>query len=417
MAVTGTSELDFPPSRSHPCHAEQMDNDETMLNRFFDGAFGRYVLPAVILQSVLIGGGYATGREIVSYGAKYGAFGWIGGIAIFLGFSLMSILTFEIARIFRVYDYRSLVKQFTWKLWILYDLIYVSMALLVVAVMASATGEIVQQTLGLSYWFGVVFAIVLVGLLNFYGRWLIERFKAYGTVALYSGYLIFTVYVVSNTWQHTREVLSVGDTSYITTPITLEIVLWTGILYVGYNLAVYPACLFALRRQTERKETVWGGIVSGILMTVPWFLTYFALMGFYPSDEILGATVPWLKMLEHMGNPWLITAFGVVVGWTLIETATGMIHALVERVNANLQEFHKAPFSPGQRALISVIFLLIATALARIGIIDLVARGYAIMGYGLIGVFGIPLATIGLFRIMKPEWKKEFWVQDKRLRV
>jgi uncharacterized membrane protein YkvI len=37
----------------------------------------RVVLPGIILQSVLIGGGYATGREIVEYGAKFGANGWV----------------------------------------------------------------------------------------------------------------------------------------------------------------------------------------------------------------------------------------------------------------------------------------------------------------------------------------------------
>lgn len=31
---------------------------------FFDGRYGKYLLPGVLLQSVLIGGGYATGREI-----------------------------------------------------------------------------------------------------------------------------------------------------------------------------------------------------------------------------------------------------------------------------------------------------------------------------------------------------------------
>lgn len=387
------------------------------MNSFFEGAFGRYVTPAVILQSVLIGGGYATGREIVTFGAKFGAVGWIGGITIFIGFTLMSILTFEIARIFRVYDYRSLVKQFTWKLWILYDLIYVPMALLIVAVMASATGEIVQQTIGLSYWGGVSFAIIIVSVLNFYGRWLIERFKTYGTIALYAGYIIFTLYVISNTWDHAQDVFRARDTSYIPNPITMDMVIWTGILYVGYNLAVYPASLFSLRRQTKRKETLWAGIISGILMTVPWFLTYFALMGFYPSDEILGATVPWLKMLENIGRPWLVTLFGVIVGWTLIETATGMIHALLERINTHLREFGRVPLSPGQLGLTSVVFLLIATALARIGIIDLIAKGYTLMGYGLIGVYAIPLATIGFFRIIRPEWKKDFWAQGNTLHV
>ncbi len=46
---------------------------------FFDGAFGKLILPGIVLQSVLIGGGYATGREIVEYGAKFGAMGWLAG--------------------------------------------------------------------------------------------------------------------------------------------------------------------------------------------------------------------------------------------------------------------------------------------------------------------------------------------------
>lgn len=47
-----------------------------LFDTLVEGPFGKIVLPAVILQSVLIGGGYATGREIVTYGAKYGAAGW-----------------------------------------------------------------------------------------------------------------------------------------------------------------------------------------------------------------------------------------------------------------------------------------------------------------------------------------------------
>lgn len=77
----------------------------------FDGAFGRYILPGIILQSVLIGGGFATGREIVEYGAKFGALGWLGGIGIFIGFTVMAILSFELTRMFQAYDYRSLLKK------------------------------------------------------------------------------------------------------------------------------------------------------------------------------------------------------------------------------------------------------------------------------------------------------------------
>ncbi len=32
------------------------------MKKFFEGGYARYVLPGVLVQSMLIGGGYATGR-------------------------------------------------------------------------------------------------------------------------------------------------------------------------------------------------------------------------------------------------------------------------------------------------------------------------------------------------------------------
>lgn len=51
---------------------EQRKPQNSGKKSFFDGAFGKYLVPGILLQSVLIGGGYATGREVISYGAMYG---------------------------------------------------------------------------------------------------------------------------------------------------------------------------------------------------------------------------------------------------------------------------------------------------------------------------------------------------------
>lgn len=48
----------------------------------FDGNLGKYLLPGIVLQSVMIGGGYATGREIVEYGAKFGATAGMQALAL-----------------------------------------------------------------------------------------------------------------------------------------------------------------------------------------------------------------------------------------------------------------------------------------------------------------------------------------------
>jgi uncharacterized membrane protein YkvI len=378
------------------------------LNSFFEGWFGRYVLPGIIMQSVLIGGGYATGREIVEYGAKFGAIGWIAGLTTFLGFAFLSFLTFELARIYKAYDYRSLVKQVAWKMWFLYEIVYVLLGLIVIAVMASATGEIVQQTLGLNYWTGVFSITVVVGVLNFYGRHLIERFKTFGTAALYSGYIFFSLIVLSDRWEEMVATLSRGDTSFSTEPVTAGMAITVGIVYVGYNLVFAPT-LFTLRRQSTRRETFWSGMIAGFLMTFPWFLTYFCLMGFYPDPKVLEATVPWLVMLEAVGGSAIITLFGVVVGWTLIETATGIIHAIIERLHVHAKELGRKPMTHTQDSLFAIAMLVISVGLARIGIVDLIAKGYAAMAYGMILVYIIPLLTVGIYRILRPEWKKEFW--------
>jgi uncharacterized membrane protein YkvI len=363
----------------------------------FNGPYGRLLLPGVILQSVLIGGGYATGREIVEFGAKYGSLGWIAGIAIGIGFALMAFLMFEIARRFQAFDYRTLLQRLIGPLYWLFDIVYVLLAILIIAIMAAATGEILNSTLGLPVWVGVAIMIVVVGLLNFYGEGLIERFKSIGTGALYLAYILFATLVITRNWDRIQETFATGDHS-LHADVPVLAVLWTGVLYVGYNLAVYPAALFTARRQTRLRHTVIAGLVAGVLMVVPWFLTYIALMGFYPQEEVFGASVPWLEMLGQEAV-WVVVLFGVVVGWTLVETATGMIYALVARVDQNLVDLGKRPINRPTAGSISVVTLLLALLLAQVGIIDLIATGYTAMAYAMIAVFGIPLLVRGLYLI------------------
>jgi uncharacterized membrane protein YkvI len=366
--------------------------------RFFDGHYGRLVLPGVIAQSVLIGGGYATGREIVQFGAKFGALGWIAGLWIAIGFGLMAFLMFEVARRFQAFDYRTLLKHLIGPFYWLFDIVYILLAVLIIAIMAAATGEILSETMGVNYWIGVVLMIVIVGILNFYGEGLIEKFKSFGTMALYLGYILFATLVISRNWDRMVDNLASGNHS-MTPDISVLAVIWSGILYVGYNLAVFPAALFTVRRQTRLRQTALAGVIAGLLMTIPWFLTYFALMGFYPDEDIFGATVPWLQMLGGQAA-WVIVVFGIVVGWTLIETATGMIYALVARVDQNLIDANRQPISRRGSGAIAVVTLVLALLLAQVGIIELVAKGYTAMGYAMIVVFAIPLLLRGTYLIV-----------------
>lgn len=386
--------------------------------RLLEGPFGSLVLPALILQSVLIGGGYATGREIVEFGAKFGAAGWLSVVAIFLGFTVMAILTFELARVFEVYDYKNFISELIWKFWPLFDLLFLVMAVLVIAIMAAAAGEIVEQTVGVPYLVTIVAIILVVGVLTYYGARIIEEFKTFGTGLLYLGYVVFGLAVLIPLWGDVSATFAAWETGYVADAST-GAVLQSGILYVGYNLVVFPAVFFALHRQATRRETVFAGVLAGLLMTIPFALTYLALMAFYPAENVMGAGVPWLPMLESVGGGWLVLLYGIVVGWTLIETSVGLIHAVITRIDANIEDIQVAMFddveglSRMQRGGLGAGILVGALLLAQVGIIPLIAQGYTLMAYFFLALFALPLLTVGVYRIINPDWKADFWSETE----
>lgn len=372
------------------------------LNSFSFTNLKRIFLPGIILQSVLIGGGYATGREIVEYGGKFGASGWISGLAIFTGFSVMSILSMEACRQWKVYDYKSLLKKMVGKGWIAYEAVYLALIILIIAVMAAAAGELLHTTMGFNKWLGVAIIIVTVGFLNYKGDETIARLETIGTIALFATYLFFSISIFAMKGGAISETFRQWDTSHFDDPPSLGLLLLTGIIYVGYNLGVYPASFFTYRALETRKQSCVAGLISGLLMTVPWFLTYFALMAFYTNKPTLQAAVPWLEMLRGF-HPAYIILFSIVVGWTLIETATGVIHGFIGRIEAAAQT-KGTRLKKSHKAMISLAALVAALVLSQVGIIDLVAKGYTLMAYAMIAVYALPLLfyAIVLFKEKTP---------------
>lgn len=365
--------------------------------------YAKYLLPGVILQSVLIGGGYATGREIYQYGAMFGSMGWISGITIAIGFSLFAFLTFEICRMNKVYDYKNFIKQMIGPLWPVMDILTILIAILLIAVMAAATGSIFAQV-GLPSFLGNIVVIIAVGILNFFGSGIIEKFESIGTILLYCGYILFTIIVIARRGDHIGEVFASHSTVAYDGRVTVMLCIWTGILYVAYNINAIPMGMFSLKRQTSRKETLCAGLFAGLLMVIPWFLSYFAMMCFYGDMSIVGPEVetPWTMMITAVnGGAALLTLFGIVMGWTLIETATGCIHMIIDRFDIAIQESGKSELGRNRRGIIAVVTLILALLCSRIGVVDLIGAGYTYLAYGFIIFYLLPTLIIGGYKVIK----------------
>ncbi len=375
--------------------------------------FHTLVLPAIIAQSMIIGGGYATGREVVEYAGRFGNWGWLSVAIITVCFAVVMALSFELARLAGAYDYKTWSRNLVGPFWWLVDLLILSMMMLVIAVMTAAIGEVLQQTLGIPKPLSLAIALACVGFLSWRGSGFIEKAKTWGSAALYLGYCAFAVLVLTAPVEEAGAQSVAQPVAAATAPEggVLEVIV-AAVLYVAYNVAVVPAVLFCLHRQTRRSETFSSGALAGVAMTVPFALTLACLLRF-PQASVMDAEVPWLPMITsaadgRAGGPALwIAIFGLVAGWTLIETAVGSIHALLRRVESHLDDLPRrwrpasGRLTRVQKAGTAVGVLAAAAGLSTFGIIDLVARGYGTLAWGFIALVVVPLFVVVPYRSLR----------------
>ena len=87
------------------------------------GRLTRWVLPGLGVKAVVIGGGYATGRELAEFFLSRGPWGGLYAIlCATLLFSIFCALTFLAARRFGTFDYRSFFRKLLGPAWPLFEL-------------------------------------------------------------------------------------------------------------------------------------------------------------------------------------------------------------------------------------------------------------------------------------------------------
>ena len=139
------------------------------MNRMFQ----IYIVPAAVFVSVVMGGGYGTGREVIEFFTRYGLLGGLfGTLVAACVFALVLACTYEFARIFQAYDYRTFFKRLIGPFWVCFEVLYLLLFLLVLGVVGSAAGNILEQEFGISSYIGMVGVLVLVWL-----RWCISGAK------------------------------------------------------------------------------------------------------------------------------------------------------------------------------------------------------------------------------------------------
>jgi uncharacterized membrane protein YkvI len=351
--------------------------------------FQRFLLPGFVFQSLCIAGGYGTGRELVEFFLLFGPRGGLlGMLPATLLVSVACAIAFELARMTHSFDYRSFLKVLLGRAWFIYEIAYLLSILLILAVIGSATGAVLDETFGLHGTTSTVLLLAVIAFLAFKGTRLIEGVLSVWSFVLYAVYIAVFVLSLYAFGPHIREALA----NWPAEPGWFL----TGTRYGALQLALVPAVLFAATHLTCRRDAVVAGLLAGPILMIPALLFFFAMLGHYP--DIVERPVPVNYILEQLGSPVLLWLFPVVLIGTFIETGTGMIHAFNERLAGGLGALGRA-LPRVARPAIAVALILAALLLSRWGIIDLIAVGYGAMTWVFIGILVVPLLTIGAWKV------------------
>lgn len=352
----------------------------------------RLLVPGFIFQSIVIAGGYGTGAEIVQYFLVNGLVGGLLGMVVTtVLWALLCAVTFEFARVFKTFDYKSLMTRLLGKPGhILYEISYVVLMLMVIGVCISTSGSMVADITGLTPWVGIILLSVGIVLLIVKGTETIERVLSFWSYVLYAVYALFMVICFTKFSSGISDAFAaaeIGKGWFV-----------NGAQYAFYNLGCVPLFLYALRDCPSRKEAVTSGILSGFIAVIPAAMLMLVLAG---VPGTVSAEVPVSVVFAQLDMKWLYIIFEIVLFGTLVETGAGFIKAIDDRIGLAVTHNGEKPAPSWLHPSIAVVGVILGIIVAQFGLIPLIAKGYGTMCWIFMLIFAIPMVTVGVYKIAK----------------
>jgi uncharacterized membrane protein YkvI len=355
--------------------------------------FQRFLLPGFAFKAVVIGGGYATGRELAEFFLPSGPWGGLAAMVLAMViWSLVCAVTFTFARATRAYDYRTFFERLLGPGWILFEIAYVLFVVLILSVFGAAAGAIAAATLGLPPLIGTLALAVAIALFATFGNASVERLFKYVSFLLYGVYALFVVLALG----------SFGDRISTNFALSTPAHGWAagGLTYASYNIVGAVVILPVMRHLTSRRDAIVSGLIAGPLAMLPALLFFICMIAFYPG--IANETLPSDFLLQQLHIPVFHLLFQVMIFAALLESGTGSVHAINERIAAVWRARRGVDLSHRARAGIAAVLLVGCIFVAdRFGLVALIGNGYRILAYALLAVYVVPLLTIGLYRLVR----------------
>ncbi|WP_156841665.1 YkvI family membrane protein [Novosphingobium aquimarinum] len=349
--------------------------------------FRRFLLPGLAFKAVVIGGGYATGRELAEFFLPHGPWGGVAAMGLAtLIWSLVAAATFAVAFRTGARDYRHFFQELLGRSWFLFEIAYAVFIVLILAVFGAAAGEIAKATLGLPGIAGTLALMAAIVACVAFGNDSVERVFMVLSVLLYLTYAIFLALSLAGVGGR------IADTFAAAAPPGAG---WSlgALAYASYNIVGAVVILPITRHFRSQRDAVRAGLIAGPLAMLPALLFFVSMVAFLP--EVTAAVLPSDFILGRLGHPAFNALFQLMIFAALLESGIGAVHAVNERI----AKTRGIEITAAVRAALAFALLLPCMLVADgIGLVALIASGYRVLAWIFIAVYIIPLLAYVLLR-------------------
>ncbi len=291
------------------------------------------------------------------------------------------------------YDYKTFFQSLIGPGWLVIEVLMIVLMFLIVAVLEATASEMFHALTGASQLVGSVLFSLAVAAILLLGTQRIESLISYWSFVLYAFYAMFLILALHLFGDRVSAAFSEAPAAQVLPSVG------DGVRYAGYNIAAIAMVLFTARNVTTRREALLAGALGGPLAMLPGLLFFIAMMAYHP--EVDHEVLPVNFLMERMGIALLPQIYLSVILITLLGTASTVLHSLNKRI-AHARESRGRTYPALASFLVPAAMMLFClVASARLGLVQLVARGYGWIAFGFIAFFILPILTLGVWRICR----------------
>ncbi|UWP60909.1 membrane protein [Ruminococcus gauvreauii] len=358
---------------------------------------------AFVAFTTQFGGGFASGAQLYQYFINYGLWGVFMPILAQLLLSLFFWYGLRYAFRNRTYDYRSFSNHFYGKLSPvfsnLYEIVYLMLIFLAPAVAFATGGSTLNTLTGIPYWLCTLVIGIFIFLVAMFGTAIVRKCASTLSVIIIIGLLVVLVPNIIAQWDSICDAF--GQLASGLVPVASKesgsfgSALWSAVVYALFQLASIGLMYQHVEPLSEEKQVTRSMIYMFVVNTATIMLSIVGMLAIAFNDGLAEASVPMLLFVNSgVGAKVLTPIISILIILGSVSTGVNMIAGIVTRVVRQLEKNESRDTARTRRmkrsTLASLLFTLLAFAIAQFGLLPLVKVGYSYLGYATLIAVGIP---------------------------